>query len=238
MSDILISTSDIIPMDIFFGVEPIKIDLVYADKNHSENIFKTALYKPDARLSLYRDFARVVILTARILNQSHHWTLVLKDGLRTIDAQSKMMETDIVKLNPQWLVEPRMLSSPGQGGHPRGMAVDVCARDEDNNDIDMGTLFDTMTPESARDYNGFNAQILENRKILEQSFVAAARHLNLPLLPLPSEWWDFRFPASYSNQFMPISDDALPKPLQMTRNDGALTGINDDDLAKSILMSL
>ncbi len=113
--------SALVPMNVFAAAgEPVQIDLVYADADHPENIFKTALYHPDAVLSLHCDLARIVLLAARSLHKKHGWVLVLKDGLRTIEAQARMMETEIVRQNPQWLIEPRMLSSPGQGGHPRG----------------------------------------------------------------------------------------------------------------------
>lgn len=235
---IKISVLDIVPMDIFLGQESINIDLVYASEQHSENIFSCALYHPKARLCLHRDLARVVLKTARILKHSKNWTLVLKDGLRTIEAQQSMMETEIVRKNPHWLIEPRMLSSPGIGGHPRGMAVDVSVANEDGTLIDMGTLFDTMTPQSSRNYDGFSKEVLENRIILEQAFLTAAKDLNLPLLPLPSEWWDFRFPAAHSNHYLPLSDDDLPDLLQMTRKDGPAYEMDDVALAKSIAMSL
>lgn len=228
----------IVPMDVFGAFEPIGIDLVYASETHKENIFKKALYHPKARLSLHCDMARVVIKTARFINASYGWVLVLKDGLRTIEAQEAMLETQIVKQNPQWLCDPRMLSSPGQGGHPRGMAVDVSVLDHTGAPVDMGTVFDTMTIESARHYTQLAPHILENRQRLEQAFVQSANELGLPMLPLPSEWWDFRFPASYSNAYAPLSDADLPACLQMTRQDGRQDSQDFDGLAKSVLLSL
>ena len=233
-----IALPDIVPMDLFVRSEPISIDLVYANPLHPENIFKTALYHSAARLSLHIDLCRTCILTARTLYKNQKWILVLKDGLRTIEAQQKMMDTDIVKANPQWLMEPRMLSGPGMGGHPRGMAVDVSVCDENGNPIDMGTCFDTMTKESARDYAGFSQIIQQHRAALETAFVESAKYLNLPLLPLPSEWWDFRFPASYSQNFEPLSDSHLPKPLQMTRQDSHIPAPNEEKLANDVLQSL
>jgi len=76
-----------------------------------------------------------------MLNDGHGWTLIVKDCLRPIEAQAKMVETPIVKANPHWIVEPRFLSSPGQGGHPRGMAVDLDAINADGAPVDFGTCF-------------------------------------------------------------------------------------------------
>lgn len=206
---------DLVPMDLFAADEPLAIDLVYAKGGHPENIFGIAAYHPAARLTLHKDLARIVIAAARGIRQNHGWTLVLKDGLRPIEAQKILIETDIVRANPHWLSAPRLLSSPGQGAHPRGMAIDVSALNENGAPVDMGTVFDEMTPQSARACAGLGAGILQNRAVLEKAFVRAAAALNMPLLPLPSEWWDFRIPASHSGQYAPLSDADLPGPLRM-----------------------
>lgn len=196
-------------MDLFAG-EALSIDLVYADARHPENIFGAAVYHPSSRLILYKDLARIVLSAARALHADYGWTLILKDGLRPIEAQAALIDTDIVKAHPHWLGEPRLLSGPGMGGHPRGMAVDVSVAG-----VDMGTAFDAMIPESARDYTGFDGAVLENRARLENAFVESAQKLGLPLLPLASEWWDFRLPGSHSGQYAPLSDADLPPPLKM-----------------------
>ena len=229
-----IDPRDLVPMDIFPD-EPFAIDIVYAQANHPENIFGTAVYHKDARLVLHRDLARIVIATARTLRKRHGWTLVLKDGLRPVEAQSALMETDIVKRNPHWLGEPRLLSGPGQGAHPRGMAIDVSVKD-----IDMGTGFDAMVPESARAYDGFPDAILAHRQKLESAFVEAAKQLNLPLLPLPSEWWDFRLTREHSGRYEALADADLPPPLKICTAPQADAGWDAHfaDLAKSIPLSL
>ncbi len=230
-----IDPRDLVPMDLFAS-EPIAIDLVYAHASHPENIFGTAVYAPGARLILHRDLARVVLRAARALRTDYNWTLILKDGLRPIEAQEKLILTDIVKRNPHWLNEPgRLLSGPGQGAHPRGLAIDVSV-----DGIDMGTRFDDMIPESARGYTGFGADILENRRRLEAAFMTAAERLALPLLPLPSEWWDFRLTRDYSQRFDPLSDAALPAPLKMCETPASdpAWDAHFADLAKSIPLSL
>lgn len=230
---------DLIPMDLFCETEPVAIDLVYADALHPENIFSTAAYRKDARLSLHEDMARVVLVAARKLHRAYGWTLILKDGLRTIEAQRTLIDTDIVRQNPHWLEEPRLLSGPGQGAHPRGMAIDVSAQDTHGQPVDMGTVFDAMVPESARAYDGFSREVLENRRKLEVAFIEAAQDLSLPMLPLPSEWWDFRFPASHTAAFTPLSDDDLPEALKMCGTGGKAHPETDfERLAKSILLSI
>lgn len=210
-----IPVTDLVPMDLFRN-EPIKIDIVYADAAHPQNIFKTALYRKDARLTLHKDLARIVVAVARDLYARDNSILLLKDGLRTIEGQTLMNDTQIVKDNPQWVREPgRLISPPGAGAHPRGMAIDVSLETKEGTLVDMGTVFDEMTEASARDYQGFDPHILQNRTILEEFFMKQAARLNLPMLPLPSEWWDFRFPRSHYEQWAPLSDADLPPALKM-----------------------
>ncbi len=219
---------------------PIAVDVVYAKADHAENIFDLAPYHPDARLILHKDLARVVLKTAQLLHQRHGWTLVLKDGLRPIEAQRDLMDTDIVRRNPHWLEEPRLLSAPGQGAHPRGMAIDVSANEANGAPVDMGTLFDAMVPESARDYDGFSEDILQNRAQLEAAFVESGEALSLPILPLESEWWDFRFKRDHMGRFEPLADADLPPSLQMGRGfkGDAAEEARLEQLAKDILLSL
>jgi D-alanyl-D-alanine dipeptidase len=207
--------SQLVPMDSF-DAEPIKIDLVYASANHPENIFKTPIYHESARLSLHKDMTKIVIGAARAIYRDHQFILILKDGLRTVDAEIAITKTQAYINNPQWYEGPDiLLSKAGTGAHPRGMAIDVSLETKDGRPVDMGTVFDEMIAQSARDYKNFAPHILKNRYILEHAFVHQAEKLNLPLLPLPAEWWDFRFPRSYYEQWQPLYDADIPPSLRM-----------------------
>lgn len=240
MANIALPAAELIPMDLFERDEAIRTDLVYASADHPENIFGIALYHRNARLSLHKDLARVVLLLSRHLYRNHGWTILLKDGLRTIEAQKAMVETDTVRKNPHWLEEPRLVSGPGQGAHPRGMAIDVSLEQANGEPVDMGTVFDAMVPESARAYDGFSPAILQHRQILERAFLKAAETLSLPMHPLTSEWWDFRFPASYSSRFAPLSDADLPPSLRMRdpAHGPARPEPDFEQLAKNIILSI
>jgi D-alanyl-D-alanine dipeptidase len=238
----IIQPDDLIPMDLFVPHEPLEIDLVYAIPQHQENIFKTALYHKNARLFLHRDLARIVIAVSRSLHESHQWILVLKDGLRTIEAEHAAMATDIIKENPQWLEGPNVLfSKPGTGAHPRGMAIDVSVVHENGTGVDMGTAFDEMSAQSARDDKNLPSDVLQNRQHLEDAFIEEAAKLNLPMLPLPAEWWDFRFPRAYYEQWAPLSDADLPEDFRMCTAPTKHTGEwqeRFDKSAKEVLNSL
>ena len=97
---------DLVAMDTMGDETPLRIDLVYAQAAHPENIFKQALYRPQARLWLHREFAAVVALAAERCYAETGLVFVLKDGLRPVEAQMLMRETAIVKANPHWLKNP------------------------------------------------------------------------------------------------------------------------------------
>jgi D-alanyl-D-alanine dipeptidase len=218
----IIPATDLIAMDKVAPKAPLRIDIVYAQPEHPENIFGLALYRPGAKLWLHRDFAEIVQRAAGLCYQQSSYVFVLKDGLRTVEAQAMMQETAIVKANPHWTQEPnRLLSPPGKGGHPRGMAVDIVLETEDGTLVEMGTRFDHLTKDPAinparRGFEGISEEAKKNRQLLEDCMVKAAADLNRPMLPLPSEWWDFRFPGSYSERYAPLSDRELPEAMRMT----------------------
>ncbi len=203
----MINPDDFVAMDWFEADHPVSVDLVYGRADHPRNIFKTALYEPGAQLWLHHDLAKIVLRAAHRLNEDFGWRLVLYDGLRPVEAQERMHQTHTVRAeHPEWSVPGNpYLSLPGEGGHPRGMAVDVSI-----DGLDMGTAFDEMTPQSARSYDEFDKDILDNRNHLEMAMGEAAAALHLPLIPLASEWWDFRLPKTISDQFAPVRDAALP----------------------------
>ncbi len=209
-----ISPSDLICMNEYESSHALRVDLVYADASHPENPFKEAIYKQDARLWLHKDLAEIVLKASEFAHTIGR-KLVLKDGLRPVDAQQKMLETDMVKANMHWLITPRVLSSPRMGGHPRGMAIDLTIEDESGRALDFGTSFDALPPKdgpniAARDYMDLPQEALKNRKYLERIMHEAAHLCGREIWPLTSEWWDFRFKNEVYNEYAPLSDKDLP----------------------------
>lgn len=216
----VIAPESLLCMNNYAEEYPLRIDLAYARADNL--LFDERIYRPDAKLWLHTDLAAVVLLASKICYDQYRHRFVLYDGLRTLDAQKKMLETQRVRDNPHWLKEPRLLSPPGQGGHPRGMAIDISLEDESGNLLDMGTPFDFLAENpnplhnpAHRQHPKVSKQAVRNRNILNLAMVDAAKALNTPLLLLPQEWWDFRVPPATYEQFEPLSDKDLPEEMRM-----------------------
>ena len=188
-----------------------RIDLAYASDRNL--LFGERIYRKDAQLFLYNDLAEIVFMAADYCFKTHGMRFILYDGLRTIDAQEKMMKTKRARDNPHWMEPPRFLSPPGSGAHPRGMAIDIGMETLDGVLIDMGTAFDSMTDEAHRNYN-HSKDVQKNIAILDDSMVKSAESLNIPLSLLTEEHWDYRLPSTFYNQYAPLYDSDLPEHMQ------------------------
>ena len=194
------------------------IDMPYCDATHPENVFGMALSKEDAPFILTEQLAEIVLDVAYALHEEKGWYLCLKDGLRPTESQALMNQSPLVQKNPHWANV--LISQPGQGAHPRGCAVDVTLLDEHKKIIDMGTAFDYFSTDldnnpAARDYKNLSSDILEKRAYLTHLFETSAKELELPIFPLPSEWWDYRFPLDQYKDFPALSNDDLPNEYKM-----------------------
>jgi D-alanyl-D-alanine dipeptidase len=215
-----ISPDDLICMNDLTQNYNFRVEMAYAADDNL--LFGERIYRPDAKLYLHKDLAGIVCEAATICLKEHKARFILYDGLRTIEAQERMMQTQRVKDNPQWLEEPRLLSPPGGGGHPRGMAIYIGLETLGGQLLDMGTAFDFLAtnPEAShnpahREHPNLSTHIMKNRQKLDDSMATAAAKLSLPLLPLPQEWWDFRLPPEVFNQYAPLSDSDLPPSMQL-----------------------
>lgn len=217
-----IAPETLIPMDIFTEDFPLRIDLAYR-KPAPDNIFGV-IYRPGARLWLSQYLAKIVLIASASCFKNHKLQMVLYDGLRTVEAQKRMGKSPIVQKNPQWLEGPsRLLSPPGAGAHPRGMAIDLSLEMPAGKALEMGTAFDYLAPQpdsarnpAHRDYKDLSDAAKANRQKLDHAMKSAANALKIPLLALPQEWWDFRLPETIYNGYAPLSDENLPVQMRMT----------------------
>lgn len=209
----LLDPDDLVPMNLFERDFPLHINLIYAQPNNPDNHFGQ-LYHPEASLLwLHKDMAQIVLQASRLGYELFGWSLELLDGLRPVEAQEEM-----TKFGIPW----QMLARPGQGGHPRAMAIDIFPHDRNGNKLDMGTPFDQFVEDYERDINyadrsitafgkspAENLNIWENRSKLTYLMLESSRQFNRDMFPLPHEWWDFRFPNDLTDQYAPLSEADL-----------------------------
>lgn len=218
-SPLKISPDDLVAMDEMAPPQRLRIELAYARAENT--LFGERIYRTDAKLWLHARLAAVV-LTAANAAYAQGFRLVLYDGLRTTSAQAKMLETARVKANPHWLEEPRLLSPPGKGAHPRGMAIDVSLETLEGALLDMGTDFDFLAADPSpahnpahRQYVHLSPEAAQNRALLDGFMVEAAKECGEALMLLAQEWWDFRLPPDITEGFAPLADDDLPPEMRL-----------------------
>lgn len=218
----MIDPKDLVCMnDACFG-SPMRVDLAYARADNL--LFGEAIYRADARLFLHDVLAKIVIESASLCYKRYGLNLILYDGLRTVDAQERMLLTQRARDNPQWLEPPRLLSPPGAGGHPRGMAVDIGLETPEGELLDMGTPFDFLAKDPSpeenpahRNYQGHSNAVYANRALLDDVMLEAADMHGVALVLLPEEWWDFRLPMAFYQHYMPLHEHDLPADMRLMR---------------------
>ena len=154
------------------------IDLRYAmaDNLVGQPIYArpVALLRPEAHAMLRAAAGRAAALGL---------CLRLFDAFRPMEAQWALWRA---------LPDPRFVADPAQytGLHPRGVAVDVTLTDPaSGRDLDMGTGFDVMVPQSAHAALDLPAEAVRNRALLLGTMAAAGwEHI-------ASEWWHYQVPG-------------------------------------------
>lgn len=214
----------LVPMDIFADAVPVRVDVAYTQDFPKS--FCGVIYRPGARLWLHRDLAQVVVRAAALAGKAG-LGVILYDGLRTTEAQGLMRETAVVRANPQWLEgDTRMLSPPGKGAHPRGMAIDLTLCAPDGTALDMGTDFDAMpeggagpgpdTNRAHRETPHITDAQRAHREQLTRFMMDGALASAQFLMPLAQEWWDYRLMPMVYDRYAPLSDADLPLQMRMT----------------------
>jgi D-alanyl-D-alanine dipeptidase len=236
-----IKPNDLLPLNAYEKDFPIKIHAAYADHDYEHNHFK-GLYSPHAQIMwAHIDFIPVPLLAAKIANHLYGWKFEFKDCLRPVEAQEKMTV---------YGYDPSLVSTPGSGAHPRAMAIDICVYDKNGREVDMGTPFDHFTLNiddnpAARNYTKFEGglkrsqEVWDNRNKLEFCVRFAATALGKEILPIPQEWWDFRFEPDTFNQFKPLTEVDLEPYQRMINPDvegvsKILAGNYPDQMAEHI----
>ena len=160
------------------GGDGVVTDLRYAT---ADNLTGRAIYarpvallRPEAHAMLMAAAGRAAVLGLR---------LRVFDAFRPMEAQWALWRA---------LPDPRFVADPARetGLHPRGVAVDLTLMDPaSGRDLDMGTGFDAMVPQSAHAALDLTAEAVRNRALLLGTMAAAGwEHI-------ASEWWHYQVPG-------------------------------------------
>ncbi len=200
-----IPAADLLRIADYQDAAPFTIDLVYAQPQHPDNHFP-GLYRPDAQLFVHKLLLPTLLEAARLAYARHGWTLCFLDCFRSIEAQAKMSACGFL---------PALVSTPGRGGHPRGMAVDVTVKG-----LDFGTPFDFFTDDLVQNLAArhwpHQPHIMQNRAQLDACLFDAAMANGLQLEGYAEEWWDYRLPRALFEQYAPVSEADLPPAMRLT----------------------
>ncbi len=151
------------------------VELPYATR---QNFTETQLYQVE-RCFLRPEVAERLRAVQQTLSRREK-PLVLKiwDGYRPHSVQYVMWEKSPL---------PGFVGNPKRGSrHNRGAAVDVTLVDpETGRELDMGTAFDAFTEKAAAHYTRLPAEVLQNRKILQDAMTSHGFQI------MRTEWWHF-----------------------------------------------
>ena len=159
----------------------ILLDMRYATPN---NFTHNTIY-PSSDCYL-RPEALECLEKAIVLAKAQGYRFKILDAYRPQKAQEKL-----------WSIcpDPTYISPPERGSpHTRGVAVDVTLVNDENEELDMGTPFDTFSPVSHHGTQSLSAHAAANRYLLLGIMMSAGWDLYI------NEWWHYQLfnPKNYS----------------------------------------
>ncbi|MCH2037602.1 MAG: hypothetical protein MK137_03305 [Rickettsiales bacterium] len=218
----IITPNQLTSMSQYTSSYPINIDLVYAKLEHTDNHFKVTLpgsispiplYKSDAAMLAHKSMADIILSATKYLPAGY--SLSLKDIFRSGDAQLGMSYCHDKYGKPY---PTNLVSKPGQGAHPLGMAADIMLK-KDGVEVDAGTPFDYFDvdavarnelPKSSRLNTNITGSQKANQRLLETAMMRAALDHGRLLMP-PEEKH-----LILTDTYYPILDEQLPDSMKMT----------------------
>jgi len=170
----------------------IVLDIRYATTNN----FTSKQVYDEAKFFLRTEPAKKILEVQKEL-KSLGLSLKVFDGYRPLSVQKKFWEI---------MPDERYVADPKKGSrHNRGAAVDLTLVDKNGNEIPMPTPYDDFTEKASRGYMDFPAQIIINRKFLEDLMAKYG------FIGLPTEWWHFDFTGWEKYEILDVDFKELEK---------------------------
>jgi len=165
----------------------IRLDIKYAT---TDNFTKEKIY--DCPRCLLRPEAADAIVKAQKILKKRGLGLKMFDCYRPRPYQQRLWDK---------VPNPDYVTPPSKGSmHSRGAAVDLTIVDARGNELDMGTPYDFFGPEAHTDNTSLSAQVLANRRMLQQTMATVG------FKGIRTEWWHF----SLQGKNWPLSDYVWP----------------------------
>ena len=151
----------------------ILLDLRYATKN---NITGTRIYQDD-RCFIHTDASRLLKKSV-LLAQEQGLKIKVFDAYRPRPVQEALWA---------FCPNPSYITPPEKGSHhTRGVAIDLTLVDGNGQDLDMGTLFDDLTPQSHHGAANISPAVAANRYLLLGIMMSAGWDF------FQNEWWHYQ----------------------------------------------
>lgn len=174
------------------------LDLRYAT---ADNVTGRPIYAADAPAYLLPEAAEL-LGRAIALAQPLGYRFKIFDAFRPSEAQWRLWNT---YPSDEFVADPRR-GSP----HSRGAAVDLTLLDSDGRELEMGTGFDSFTPQAHHARTDISLAAQRNRAVLLGIMSAAGWDF------FKNEWWHYQL-FNARARFPVFSDSALAKSMMAAR---------------------
>ena len=163
-------------IEITSDSDNVTLDICYAT---NQNVTGKPLYKRAA--CFLHPEALKACHEASALAKAMGLKLRIYDAFRPLEAQQMLWD---------YCKDPAFVSPPKTGKipHCRGIAIDLTLETETGNLLDMGTQFDSFTPQSYHKTTDISFEAQKNRWLLLGMMHAVGFEHN------PREWWHYQLP--------------------------------------------
>ncbi|WP_153732476.1 M15 family metallopeptidase [Sporosarcina obsidiansis] len=203
--NILMSDPRVSAISVPFSKEPF-VDLVNFD---SEIVVDPSLYSRTPYFSFVRlSIAKKLVFAKKYLPKDIRF--LIKEGYRPLHIQKLAFERSIQRVRENssnqdldhLIAEAsKYVAPPNVAPHPTGGAIDITLIDSNNNELDLGTIFDAIPHETDNatffDATNITEQAIYNRQVLAHALQSVG------FVNYFTEWWHW----SYGDRYWAVMTD-------------------------------